>query len=297
MKSVNIRPDRSEQVTYDYADYRAYIRRGFLSHYENYAAESHWHADLEFIYICKGEMSYQINGETVLLTTGNGILVNAEQLHFGFSEQKQECEFLCILLHPILLCASQDITHNFITPVLEHPRLPYLLLNQSIPWQNELLSAIQTIYAVRQDDYAPLKIQQSFLQIFLLLNQYIRTLPCAASQEKKQSHQHLTALKKMIAQIQNRYAEKLSLDEIASAGFVSKSTCLSLFKRYLSDTPTNFLIAYRLKQAASLLRQTELAITEIALAVGFQSASYFSETFRKIYGCTPCTYRNQRKKA
>lgn len=116
MTHSSIKNDRSERVLYDRADYPAYIRKGKLSAYPNFTAESHWHDDIELIIILSGQMQYNINGEIVLLKEGDGIFVNARQLHFGYSSNKQECEFLCILLHPILLCSSQTVERMYVAP-------------------------------------------------------------------------------------------------------------------------------------------------------------------------------------
>ena len=40
-------------------------------------------------------MSYNVNGTIVRLGEGEGIFVNARQLHYGFSEERTECDFLC----------------------------------------------------------------------------------------------------------------------------------------------------------------------------------------------------------
>ncbi len=93
--------------------------------------------------------------------------------------------------------------------------------------------------------------------------------------------------------IQKNNANKITLDEIAKSGNVSKSTCLVIFKKYLQDTPANYLISYRLKNATNLLQKSDLTITEIAFNVGFSGASYFSETFKKIYGCSPSEYKEK----
>lgn len=51
MSFPNMKTDRSEKVIYDRADYPAYIRKGRLSSYPQFAAESYWHDDVEFILI------------------------------------------------------------------------------------------------------------------------------------------------------------------------------------------------------------------------------------------------------
>ncbi len=75
MAFVDTRSDGSEKVKYDYEGYFAYIRKGLLSNYQNFAAESHWHDDLEFISVLSGNMDYNINGKILHLKAGQGIIV------------------------------------------------------------------------------------------------------------------------------------------------------------------------------------------------------------------------------
>ena len=99
-----IKEDYSEKVQYNDPDYPVYIRRNFLSTYPHYAAPSHWHEDIELIAVLSGQMKYSVNGEIIDLKEGEGIFVNSRQMHFGFSDTNAECEFLCTLFHPMLLC-------------------------------------------------------------------------------------------------------------------------------------------------------------------------------------------------
>ncbi len=286
MIQVDVRLDGSEKVSYDYDGYYAYVRRGLLSAYPNYRADSHWHDDLEFISVISGSMDYNVNGEIIRLNAGQGIFVNARQLHYGFSSNGQECDFYCILLHPMLLCASQQIDQDFVSPMLCDPSLAYVFLDSRNAWQKRILGDIQRIYSCKNDRTAPLSIQNAFYHIWLLLTENV----LKREGEKKQDR-NLSVLKDMLFFIQKNYADKVALGDVAKAGNVSKSTCLAIFKRYLQDTPTDFLISYRLKKAIKLLKANEFSITEIAFEVGFGGASYFAETFKKHYGISPSEYR------
>lgn len=53
------------------------------------------------------------------------------------------------------------------------------------------------------------------------------------------------------------------------------------------------LRAARLQRAALLLKQTRLAITEVAYRAGFRSAAYFAQCFREDYGMTPSQWRRK----
>ncbi len=286
MVQVDVRKDGSEIVKYDYDGYFAYVRRGFLSYYPNFTADSHWHDDLEFISVLSGSMDYNVNGEIIHLNEGQGILVNARQLHYGFSNERSECDFYCVLLHPMLLCISQQIDRDFVSPIITNLSLPYILLNNNVKWQRIILEDIEKIYLSKDKIVAQLSIQSLFYHIWLTLIENTAKIKRVKKQDK-----NLSVLKDMIVFIQSNYAKKVYLEDIASAGNISKSTCLVLFKKYLHDTPTNYLIAYRLKQAINLLKETKQSITEIAYEVGFDGASYFAETFRKKYGCSPSAFR------
>ncbi len=135
---------------------------------------------------------------------------------------------------------------------------------------------------------APLYVQNAFYDIWIILSEN-------ALKEKRAKRQdrNLSVLKDMLIFIQKNYADKITLGDIAKSGNVSKSTCLAIFKKYLQDTPTSYLIEYRLKRAIKMLADSDLPITEIALEVGFGGVSYFAETFRKNYGCSPSEYRQK----
>ncbi len=290
MVQVDVRGDGSEKVKYDYDGYYAYIRRGLLSSYPNYAADSHWHDDLEFISILSGSMDYNVNGEIIHLEAGQGIIVNARQLHYGFSTEHKECVFYCVLLHPMLLCTSQHIDHDFVSPLLSDSSLPYILLDHHTEWQSAILSEIEAMYLCKDKKNAPLYIQNAFYHIWILL-----TENAVKVRRIKKQDRNLSVLKDMLSFIQKNYGSKITLDDIARSGNVSKSTCLVIFKKYLRDTPTNYLIGYRLKKSIKLLQNTDLSISEIAFEVGFGGISYFAETFRKNYGCSPSEYRYKQK--
>jgi len=287
MPYPNIKSDRSEQISYDKADYPAYIRKGTLSAYPNYAAESHWHDDIELILILSGQMQYNINGEIVLLREGEGIFVNARQLHFGYSEEKNECIFLCVLLHPILLCSSRTVEQKYVSALLFNKHIPFYHLKRNSGWERNILSSVQEIYDIRNDDLSELKIQRAFWDIWIALCENVISI----QKTQISKNHHLSALKDMISFINQNYSEKLCLKDIAASGNVGKTGCCTIFKRYINKAPNEYLTELRLRKAMELLKNTDMTILEISYAVGFSGASYFTETFRKFNGCTPSEYR------
>ena len=61
----------------------------------------------------------------------------------------------------------------------------------------------------------------------------------------------------------------------------------------LRQSPMEYLRDYRLRQSLPLLTDTTLSVTEIAFRCGFNSSSYYTETFHRSMGCTPLQYRRR----
>ena len=288
MLSIDLYDDQSEHVHYDYPDYPIRNRRALLSSYPDYAALPHWHDDLEFIVCLSGEMQYNINGEIVTIPSGGGIFVNSRQLHYGFSEAQTECDFLCIMLHPLLLCITPAYEKDYALPLLSNENLPYLLLIPSVPWHEEILRLLRHIHSTREESNAPLLAQIDFLTIWALLGMHN-----ASAQRPKSHNSDLSVLKNMVSYIQHNYEQHITLAGIAASGSVGQSKCCRLFAKYLHQTPGSYLIQYRISQSLPDLVNTNHSITEIAQAAGFNGSSYYTSVFRKAYGMTPSAYRKQ----
>lgn len=285
---IDLMDDRSEKIPYDHADYPAYIRRAFLSSYPNYAAPPHWHDDVEFIVVLNGEMSYNINGEVINLSSGEGVFVNARQMHFGFSDRRMECEFICVIIHPMMLCMTPDVEKKFVLPILQDGNSPYIHMKPETEWQQEIMLGVNAIYDARGASTSVLKIQGIFNWLWSVIYDHMPELP---SMESPRDHD-LSILKNMVGFIQQNYSDKITLRQISVYGGVGQSKCCKLFHEYLHLTPNAYLISYRLSKAADLLRLTKMTITEIAYSVGFNGASYFAEAFRKCFHISPTEYRD-----
>ena len=109
---VRLRDDLSEQIRYDSAGYPIYIRETRFEQPQCFAIPNHWHDDLELIAVHSGQMLYYVNGESIPLTAGEGIIINARQIHYNFATGNAPCPFSCILLHPMLLCATAAYEHG-----------------------------------------------------------------------------------------------------------------------------------------------------------------------------------------
>ena len=72
----------------------------------------------------------------------------------------------------------------------------------------------------------------------------------------------------------------LSLDAIAGAACLSPFHFHRSFRAFFGETPHQFVIRLRLEHAADRLRRTNSSVTDVALAVGFESPAHFSRAFK-----------------
>lgn len=284
--------DASERVAYNNPRFPVYVRYDRLSDYPDYAAVSHWHEDLEFILIKKGRMTYNVNGELVELSENNGIMVNSRQLHYGFSVEHHECEFLCILLSPELLRGNPWFCQTCIEPITQNFSYPYLYLDSG-GWQQAILGELEKLYHAFEGGVVEALACFQALEAFLFIMKMLyEKLPTEHSLPGKENLE-LTVLRRMVSYIEGHYTESVTLADIALAGACCKSRCSALFRKYLRDTPVTYMTKLRLQKSLSALLNSDACITDIAYENGFCGGSYYCETFRKYYGMSPHKYRKQ----
>ena len=87
--------------------------------------------------------------------------------------------------------------------------------------------------------------------------------------------------------------ERLTLATLADQAFLSPFHFHRTFARVYGETPHEFLTRQRNDLAKKLLAENQLSISEICLAVGFQSLGTFSDRFRRLTGLSPTEYRRR----
>lgn len=281
--------DGSEQIHYDDPRIPLYVRRGNLKDLSNLAALCHWHDDVELLLARKGHLCYSVNGTKVQIPEGCAVFVNSRQMHFGFSDDGTDCDYVCITFRPQSLFGNEELIHRFVLPVLSAHQFSFLLLEPGS--HGPLLDRIAQLDAMhqsREDGFELLALSPVIALwhgIYTLMQQQIQVLPG--------SDANLWIVRQMLDHIRTHYPEKVTLDSIANSGGVCRTSCCQIFRKYLGMTPNDYLNSFRLEKSMELLKGTRLSVTEIASACGYSSSSYFAEIFSRQKGCTPTQYRRQ----
>lgn len=249
---TKIMQDASEIVRYDEVGIPLSIREGLLSAYPNHRALCHWHEDIEWVYIRSGQMNYYMNGKRVLLNTGEALMVNSRQMHYGYSENGQDCDFIRILCHPKIFITNSVLYQSYIAPVLSNPSLEYLHLKPEFPEDAEALQLLPEILRIKKEHPAAYEIEAAAL-LSLLWCRLLRSHPMMPNEAAaKPKEPDLLVQRDMVSYIYSHYSESINLDEIAAAGKVCRNKCCQIFRRYLNQSPIDFLNHYRLEVSCHL---------------------------------------------
>lgn len=91
--------------------------------------------------------------------------------------------------------------------------------------------------------------------------------------------------------------EPWPVQRLAQVSGVSPAHFARCFKQAFGVPPHRYLLTRRIERATALLRDTALAVTEIAFATGWESLGTFGRTFRDVTGETPSELRERMRTA
>jgi transcriptional regulator GlxA family with amidase domain len=91
--------------------------------------------------------------------------------------------------------------------------------------------------------------------------------------------------------------ERWPVSRLARVSGVSEAHFARSFRQAFGVPPHRYLLTRRIERATALLRDTDLAITEIAFQTGWESLGTFGRTFRDVTGASPGTIRSQARAA
>lgn len=141
-----------------------------------------------------------------------------------------------------------------------------------------------------------LKEMEQVIQTIEQTKEYIKkvldaTLECRESVSRKR---YSDLLKEAVSYIEHHYEEEdISLNQVAASVNISPSHFSTIFSKEMGETFIEYLTNVRMERAKQLLRSSTMKTAEIAYAVGYKDAHYFSYLFKKVQKCTPREFRTQ----
>lgn len=242
-----------------------------------------------FLYMFKGEMTYQSEAEQVNIPTNYSLLLNC--LHGGkqiqHSPSKATGEIVIVTFHADIL---KKIYQKELPGLLQQPR-------NSVSNQ-----ASETI----SNDFLIQKYIEGLLFYFenpLLVNEEILILKLKEIILLLSQTQNARAVQVILSQLFSPVAytfsqiieahlfAPVSIEELARKTNLSLSTFKREFTKLYNHSPANYIKSKRLEKAAELLLKSDRRITDIAFECGFNDLANFTKSFHDKYKVTPTNYR------
>ncbi len=244
-----------------------------------------WHEEIEIKYIVSGAVNISVGGERIDAHAGDVVIINPCEHHINEMKVGDEavCNILCVDLSRIF---SKDILRGF--------KNISVIFNNLIRGDERVSRYAEELFAsFERDD--PLLSLGMFLVFFSTLTNHINHEKTGNAENRNHAAQE-EMMDKVLAYIHEHYREKISIEEIASKCFVSKSQLFRVFKESTGDTPIHYINKFRINKAMSLITHSNLTIKEIARKVGFVEETYFCRCFKKCTGLSPTLYIEQQKR-
>ena len=251
----------------------------------------HWHSELELIVIKKGRGLVSVDFRQRSVTSGDIVLIRPGQLHSIEQDGSHSMEYENIILKPHLLISDEPdlCALRFINLLMAGAIPSETFLTPSLPYYRQVSECIRQIDGLceAQPEGFQLAVKGLLFQfIFLLVSNQSPQENPALLQTKS-----LEKMKTILKYVEEHYAERITVEDMADLTYYSKSHFMKFFKAHMGTGFIEYLNDYRLSMAERLLRSSDHSVLDIAQMSGFDNLSYFNRIFKRKYGISPGKYR------
>jgi len=246
---------------------------------------THWHQQLEFLFFTEGEGIIYCNSKPYKAKAGDLIVVNSNDLHRGQSISAP-LHYYCIIMDTQLLQSKfmDTCEAKYVTPIEQNR----ILFENKIPYNAAIESCIMTLVHELENKELGFELavkSAAFQLITLLFRRHATTM--LNDEEYQARLRNVERLNPVLQYIDNHYTEDITLDHLSSLANVSRYHFCRVFKEITGKTPIEYINFLRIHHAENLLKQTDMNVTEVALASGFNNLNYFSRIFKKYKQISP----------
>ena len=251
----------------------------------------HTHNYVEVIYMCAGTTKHIVNGNEVLLSQGVLLFLNQNAVQEIAPAGEDDIAVNFIILpeffdRALSMLEEESMLRSFVVDCLrgENRTAGFLHFKVAdvLPVQNLIENLIWTIMHKQ-----PNKRSINQITMGLLFLQLTNRMDLAETDEADETGRFLM---EVYAYIEANYRDG-ELTKLAELLHYDLSFLSKEIKQRTGKTYTELVQEKRLSRAAYLLANTEMSVSEIGLAVGYENMSYFHRIFQKRFGSTPRNYR------
>ena len=222
-------------------------------------------------YIVKGKGNFCIDNNTYTLSAGDGFIIPPGVVTYYEADRNDPWEYYWVGWDgEHAQSVLEDLDYKIPKRVYHYPDTKKII--------GEFKSLFKT-FEKKNNGYNILS------RFYSLISNFIN-IDFATKMHKDNAY-----LSNAILFIRINYSKDITVKDIAKGTFLSVTHLNRLFRTHLNISVNKYLNNYRLEKAIELIYSSNMNITEIALACGFGSGSYFSYLFKLKTGITPNNYR------
>lgn len=231
--------------------------------------------DYQLLYIAAGKAHFYFDGKERIVTKGNMVLFRPgeTQIYYLYASEKPETYWV-------------HFTGYDVDMILDYYKMPkdenVFFTGTSPDYQWLFRQMIQELQ-LRRVNYDEL-LNMMLKHIFLMINRYF-------TENQITSSDVLNEIEKAVHYFNENYNQQIIIEKYAEDCHMSTCWFINNFKKITKVTPMQYLISLRIINAMNLLETTNYNISEIANAVGYDNALYFSRLFHKYTGMSPSEYK------
>lgn len=253
----------------------------------------HWHEELEFGFVVEGSVLIECGKNKHILNKGDIYFINSNTLHAMFKAGSgTKSAFRSVVVGGSIVGGKEDsVFHRkYLAPITGSSVIRELIFTAKDSSYSKILGRLTNIWNaenIKIPDHE-LIVRNELSELFRILihlsKKNMESQPSASIAQE-------TRLRDILLFIHDHYAEKITLEDMAEAAFISKSEVLRCFKNITGQSPFEYLKNYRLRNAAYMIQNTSEPINTICGLCGFDDHSYFSKAFKAVYGCSPRDFK------
>lgn len=249
----------------------------------------HLHSYVEFFLLKTGNCTYYVNGKEFHLSAGDIFIAAPGESHCTKYEGTVLCERTVIYCDlPVLGREYLDSHSELIDKLSVSGKI--VVIKKGLEQIDKLIEAMLTENNI-PDDYSAENLVLLFKQILIWIQRY-GIFIYEQVDTSTGFDETIEATMRLVAE---EYANSLSLEEVAARINLSPTYLSKKFRLVTGKTFSEYVNYIRLRQATQMLLTTDDSVTEIATKCGFNSSNYFKDCFKKKFGVSPRTYKNQSK--
>lgn len=250
---------------------------------------SHWHEQLEILYFIEGTAIIQCNMTSFEVKAGDLIIVNSNELHSGFNPGNY-LAYYCFNVDTSLIHSSYVDTceMKYIAPI----ECNLIMFENKLDNDDEIIECIRRVlqeYEKKETAYELVIKSCVYRMLALLIRKHVSKV--VTQEEYEKNVKNLERLSRVFSYIEENFTERISMDSLCSMTGLSSYYFCRIFKKVTGKTTNEYINTLRINKAETLLKSSNMNITEIAMEAGFNDINYFSRIFKKYKKIAPSQVR------